>query len=170
MTTRPRDILKKPLPAGIVLGRLLDEYGLTASLSRHAIVNLWSRIVDKTVARHAKAERIMGTTLHVIVDSSVWMNELAAIKSALLEKINAHLKEEGALIDDIRFHQRSWAKKSPAASPDNPPPPPSAQDLPHASKILEPVKDVPLRDLLSQILENDRKLKWRRGTATGEHE
>lgn len=155
-----RDRLKHPVTAGSVLGKVLGQMGLGPSISRHNLVRLWPKIVDKAVSRHAKAEKIVASTLHVIVDSSVWMNELAAVKSVLLEKINASIQSDAAKITDIRFHQRSWAKESPAnpeVSSD------SAQlsekDIRLVRNLLEPVKDGQLREVLKRVLEKDALFK-----------
>ena len=143
---------------------ILDRYGLKTALSRHNVVRLWPKIVDAAVARHVQAEKVTGSTLHLVVDSSVWMNELAAMKHILIEKVNSCLEPGAAKITDIRFQQRSWAK--PAEKPVEPPlpPEPTEQDLRIARRILEPVKDEGLREVVSRILEKDRKLKFGRDT------
>jgi len=154
---------KNLVSAGSVLRRVLDRYGLNTSLSRHNIVSLWPKIVDSTVARHVQAEKVTGSTLHLVVDSSVWMNELAAMKHVLLEKVNACLEPDAARITDIRFQQRSWARVAEEPIERPLPPAPTEQDLRIARTILEPVKDEDLREVLSRLLEKDRKLKFDRG-------
>ena len=56
------------------------------------------------MAAHATAEAVSGSTLQVSTDSSVWMNELAAIKTVLLKKINTCLPDDVPPITDIRFY------------------------------------------------------------------
>jgi hypothetical protein len=156
---------KKPKQAesvGAILNNVLDGLGLKAAISRHRIVQLWPTIVNTAVARHAVAEKVTGPTLHVVVDSSVWMNELAAVKNVLLEKVNAHLDPAAAPITDIRFHQRSWAGASRPDVSDPVPPEPSADDIRLTQLALEPVKDEELREIIKRLLEEDRRLKYRR--------
>ncbi len=152
----------KPVNAGQVLRAVVSRLGLRSGLSRHRVVHLWPKIVEPTVARHAKAERVAGGTLHVIVDSSVWMYELATIKDLLLEKVNARLEKGAAPITDIRFSQRSWGTQKPKEVAELPRLELDPQDLRIVGQILEPIKDDTLKTLLQRILEKDCLLKRRR--------
>ncbi len=152
-----------PVRVATVLEEVLDRYGLSAALSKHNLVNLWPKVVDERVLRHAKAEKVAGSVLHVIVDSSVWMNELSGIKTVLLEKLNAHLSPEASPLTDIRFQQRSWAKQEPAETVMvSPPPPPSRRDEARVRQAIEPVKDPKLQRVFKRLMEKDRQLKHRR--------
>ncbi|MBI5249614.1 MAG: DUF721 domain-containing protein [Desulfomonile tiedjei] len=148
------------MTARSVLGKVLGQMGLAPSISRHRLVQLWPKIVDAAVSRHTTAEKIVGSTLHVIVDSSVWMNELSAVRSVLLDKVNSRIEYEAARITDIRFHQRSWANRhtpkhdEPASSTDL-----TEKDVRLVRALLEPVKDEELRAVLKRILEKDALLK-----------
>ena len=155
-----RNRLKSPMTAGSVLGKVLGKLGLDSSISKHNVVRLWPKIVDAVVSKHAKAEKIVGSTLHVIVDSSVWMNELAALKNIILYKVNSRIKSESSRITDIRFHQRSWAKECPR-EPDDPHPPAelAEKDVRLIRMMLEPVKNEQMRAVLKRILEKDALLK-----------
>jgi predicted nucleic acid-binding Zn ribbon protein len=157
-----RKRLKNPVSAGMVLGNVLNGLGLSEAVSRHRIVHLWPKIVDTAVARHAKAVKISGSLLHVVVDSSVWMNELVAMKGVLIQKLNASLPRGTSGITDIRFRQRSWAKEQ-LPEPVRPEPPgPDEADARQVRQILEPVTDEHVRSLLARILEKDRLLRYRR--------
>lgn len=154
-----RNRLKEPVKAGSVLGKLLSEFGLRNALSKHALVNLWPKIVDAPIARHAKAERVAGSTLHVIVDSSVWMNELSAVKTVLIEKLNEHVRSGEAAITDIRFNQRSWAKQEPQTPSNAQPQKLTPEDVRMVRTLLEPVRDAGVRQVIKRILEKDVLLK-----------
>lgn len=155
----------KPVSAGSLLDGLLDGLGLKRGLSRHSVVHLWPKIVDSAIARHTICEKVVDSTLYISVDSSVWMNELAALKGVLLEKVNACLEQGTPRITDIRFHQRSWAKSG-EVTPTNrlPDAPASEENKRLVRRALEPVKDEQLKKTLERILEKDRVLKSRRGT------
>jgi hypothetical protein len=155
---------KNLVSAGSVLSSVLERYGLKTSMSRHSVVALWPKIVDAAVARHVQAEKVTGSTLHLVVDSSVWMNELAAMKYILLQKVNASLEPDAARITDIRFRQCSWASAGVKPIERPIPPEPTEQELRIARKILEPVEDQDLREVVGRILEKDRKLKLDRDT------
>ncbi|MGO9120444.1 MAG: DciA family protein [Desulfomonilaceae bacterium] len=149
---------------GSVLGEVLHRMGLEAPLARHNVARLWPKIVDSAVARHAKVESVSGSTLFLAVDSSVWMNEMSAIRNLLLEKVNASLPPNAVPFTEIRFMQRSWAgteDRKPQASLQ---PEMTDQESRVIGKILEPVKDPDLKIILRKILDQDRKLKWKRDT------
>jgi hypothetical protein len=160
MSARRKDY---PRSAGRILQGTLKQLGLHAGLSRHRVVHLWPKIVEPTVARHAKAEKVSGSTLYVIVDSSVWMNELAAIRNLLLEKVNSRLAPDASPITEIRFMQRSWARVPESKTPEPEPPVLGEADRRLVGAMLEPVKDEDLRRMLQRILEKDLALRIRRG-------
>jgi len=159
--TMKRQRLKNPVSAGSVLGKVLTQLGLSSSISKHNIIQRWPKIVDSAVSRHAKAEKVVGSTLHVIVDSSVWMNELAAVKNVLMDKVNARIRSEAAKITDIRFTQRSWAKECPKEedAAKTPPRELTEKEARLVRTLLAPVKDDRLKALLKRILEKDALLK-----------
>jgi len=153
----------KPVPAGAVLRTALNRLGLHAAFSRHSVIQLWPKIVEAPVSSHAQAVKLVGSTLYVVVDSSVWMNEISAIKNVILEKINSSLPPRVSQITDIRFHQRSWAGAKATDEPlACPPSPPTDKDIRMARQVLEPLKDEHLKAVLQRILEKDRQLKCRR--------
>ncbi|MBM3301050.1 MAG: DUF721 domain-containing protein, partial [Deltaproteobacteria bacterium] len=131
---------QEPQSARAILLTLLKKRGLYTALSRHSVVTDWPKLVGPTLAAHARAEKVSGSTLFVIVDSSVWMHELAGLKRVLLDKVNGNLPEGAPPIDDIRFCQRSWA--SPSVGPPAEPSPPEPDSTDHATviQLLEPVK------------------------------
>ena len=147
---------------GSVLRGALERMGLEAPLARHNIARLWPKIVDSAIARHAQVESVSGSTLVLAVDSSVWMNEMSAIRNLLLQKVNASLPPGAAPFTEIRFMQRSWAKAPDAKRQKPQPPELTEQESRVVGKILEPVKDPDLKMVLQKILEEDRKLKWKR--------
>jgi hypothetical protein len=159
-----------PQNAGSVLRDVLNRMGLGVPLSRHNLVRLWPKIVDSTVASHARVEQISGSTLVLAVDSSVWMNELSAIKILLLQKVNARLEPEAPPITEIRFVQRSWAKRRETRETTTKPPPMTPQEAEILESVLAPVTDPDLKAIFARILEKDRKLKWRRCGEPAEHD
>jgi hypothetical protein len=156
--------LDAPVPAGDLVNYLLKKFGLSGTLNRHRIVELWPKIVDSSVARHAKAVGLNGPVLHVIVDSSVWMNELSALREILLRKINAALDENSLPITDIRFRHRSWASstESPEKAEIQETVNLSDEDHMFIEWVLQPVSNDEVRSSLKMLLEKDRVLRKRR--------
>jgi predicted nucleic acid-binding Zn ribbon protein len=166
-TFKKRPKLKRPVSAGTVLRRVVEEAGLAPALSRHGLVDKWPELVGPTFARHARADRVSGNTLYVSVDHPVWMNELAALKHVFLEKINAELHPRAPKITDIRFYQRSRAnvQHNPADEESDMPeivPEPSEEDIRFVRQTLAPIRDEGLREVFRGLLEKDRRLKNRR--------
>lgn len=140
--------------------QLLSQYGLTRGYSRHQVLHLWPKIVNPTIARHARIERLAGNTIHVAVDSSVWMNEMAALKGVLLQKVNACLHPKAAQFEEIRFFQRS---SFPSAEERNPQEETvrglDPADQQRVRTLLEPLRNEDIRSLMTRIIEKDLQLK-----------
>lgn len=156
---RGRGRKRGPIRADAILRGLFDDLKLRKAIERQKIVQLWPNIVDSRVAKHAAAERVSGKTLYVAVDSSVWMNELAALKQVLLEKVNQALSIDVEPITDIRFRQDSSVgrRKAPA-------PPPAAVELTEDQveeirQVTSPLEDDKLRNVLEKLMKLDMKLK-----------
>ncbi len=154
----------RPARIGSILPRIIESKGLKAAFSRHRVIKLWPEIVSPAVASHAVAEKVIGSVLHVVVDSSVWANELAAVKHVLLEKVNATLDAQAAQITDIRFRQGSWVARR-AGEPSQPEPPPdlSEQESEMVEAAVKRITDEELRSVLRRILTEDMRLKHGRG-------
>ena len=155
---------KLPDRIGAILDKFLSRKGWKSVMSRHRIVELWPEIVDERVASHAQVEHVSGSVVHIIVDSAVWMNELSALKTLLLEKINARLSPDAPPFTEIRFSQRSWAGKKHAEAPITaaPVPSPTSEEIATMTEALEPVEDDELRTMLARIIEKNRQLQHRR--------
>lgn len=67
--------------------------------SRHNIMALWEKVVDKETKKHARPLDLKEKTLRVSVDSSAWMYQLNLERMKLL----AALQKEGAEIEKIFF-------------------------------------------------------------------
>lgn len=159
-----RKKLKDPAAVGSILDEEFGRLGLKPALSRHRVVDLWPSLVNSTVARHATATRVSGSTLHVDVDSSVWMNELAAIKTTLLEKINRCVDPDAAPITDIRFRAGYRPASSPVERSGSAPPELDENDARMVREALKPLLDKDLRQAFKRVMEKDRRLKRRRGS------
>lgn len=162
MTKSDRKFRSKPIHAGKVISGVLKRWGLGKTLLRNDIIVKWPQIVSPAMAKHVKALKVSGSVLYLVVDSSVWMNEISALRNCLIDKIHSELGFKD-LISDIRLQQRSWARQEP--SPDLPKkviPEISQKDMQKMAEIVDPIKDDDLRVVLMRILEKDRKLKFAR--------
>lgn len=162
MTTRGKSA---PENAGSIITKALEALGLGPALARQRVVNLWPTIVHAAIAKHAHAERLSGSTLYVAVDSSVWMNELAAIKSVLLKKVNACLGPDAAPITDIKFSLKSDAGCHKQETSIQEPPDTHEEEPEGIRELLESVREDELREVFRKIMKKDRKLRSRRESA-----
>jgi len=160
-----RQPLHTPVNAGVVLNKILDKYGLRKSLSRHQILSLWPKIASPPIARHTRIERVTENVIHIAVDSSVWMNEIAALKQVLLAKINECLAPGAHGFEDIRFAQRSWGFH--AAKEVSKPVEHILDERDRRSirAILEPLEREDIKSVVKRLIEKDLKLKKRRNAA-----
>lgn len=134
-------------------------------LARHGIVEQWNTVMDERVRQHARAEKIVEAVLYVEVDSTVWMNELAAIKQTLLDHLNRSLKPPAPPLQDIHFRlARSSGKPKEETKKSSPPPPPAPtqDELRRRRLTLEAAPNDEVRTVLERLMEKDRLLKWQR--------
>ena len=86
---------------GGVLGRVLENLGLSREMTGWQAVEAWPKLVGPRVARHARAVAFRDGTLQVEVEGSAWMQELAYLKRDLVQRINRELG--GEHVRDVRF-------------------------------------------------------------------
>lgn len=90
-----------PESVGTIIQGLIDNLGLKKRLDQERVVQQWSAIVGKTVARRTKAMRIENGRLYVNVDRPTWRNELILRKKDIIDKINSTMKNQ--VVKDIIF-------------------------------------------------------------------
>jgi len=115
------------------------------------------------IRAHARAERLMRTTLYVRTESAAWSHELSILKSALLEKLRR--TPGGEDVEDLRFsvgplgEVPEWSGTTSRARQellDVPEPVPE-----ELTRALAEVKDADLRGQFEQLV---RRLGVRRRT------
>lgn len=151
-----------PVKARSALEKALRDMGLQSVLTRHRIVPLWAELVGPVLSKHSVADRLDGAVLHVAVDSSVYMNELAAHKPVLLEKINDRLDPGLPPVKDIKFFQDSRIRRRESSPSTEETPQPTDEDFNAVQPMLGDVSDPELRSVLTRILAKDRVLKRQR--------
>jgi len=63
-------------PAADVVGRVVKQLGLDRRQSEAEVLRTWTQLLDPTVAAHAQPTGLRNGTLFVVVDSSVWLDEI----------------------------------------------------------------------------------------------
>ncbi len=74
---------------GEVLGKFLDDRGLSPALERQGVLLEWPDAVGEAIARVTTPRSVSGDTLVVEVRSSAWLMELNLMKREILERVNA---------------------------------------------------------------------------------
>src|ERR1043166_1659638 len=63
-------------PASAVLPNVLSELRIDRRRSEAEIAKVWNHLLDPNIVAHAQPAGIHKGTLFVVVDSSVWLNEI----------------------------------------------------------------------------------------------
>lgn len=85
---------------GDVVTGILQKLGTRHHAWLDDLVAAWPHITGEAVARHTRPGRFEGATLDVLVDNSVWMNELMRYGQ---RKLLANLRQQFPQINAIRF-------------------------------------------------------------------
>ncbi len=93
----------KPQRLAEILGHVLHEQGLAPRLHTHRVIAYWAEFAGEEIARRSRAVSLEEGTLHVVVDSPAWMQELHMRKDSLKEKINEKLGSEEVQVIRLRL-------------------------------------------------------------------
>ena len=110
MTTQLRSILE----------RALDQQGLSLRLDRRLPAQVWDAAVGAGIAKRARPTVLVGGVLHVLVVDHRWRDQLDAMRTMLIGRINQQVGR--TLVRELRFglaHEGALA--APAWHPAHPP-------------------------------------------------
>jgi hypothetical protein len=79
---------------------LLDAYRLRAGLNQVEIKKIWEDMMGPYIAKETEKLKLEKGVLHIKVKSAPLKHELMMMKSKIIEKINAELKQN--LIQEIQ--------------------------------------------------------------------
>ena len=84
-----------------ILDAVAERLGIRAKLLEQRLRRDWAEIVGEQIAVHTRPEQIRYRKLSVLVDHSVWMQQLAFLKPDLLRQIRVSVGED--LVQDLLF-------------------------------------------------------------------
>lgn len=84
-----------------ILNAVAQRLGLSPRLVEQRLAREWVEIVGDQIATHTRPEQIRSRRLSVLVDHSVWMQQLSFLKPDLLRRIRVHLGGED--VQDLVF-------------------------------------------------------------------
>lgn len=93
MIRRKRPPMRRAAPAGELLEKLLQNYGLDKRLQQYRALLIWDEVVGPQIAARARPSKIRGSILEVCVDQPAWMQQLQLMKPQILKKLNDQLGE-----------------------------------------------------------------------------
>ncbi len=91
----------KPVAIGEALKEYLARSGMGGLQYASKLASGWTKLVGSGIAAHSRPREIKGGRLTVIVDSSVWMNQLHLLSPDIIEKLNRGLGAE--TVRELRF-------------------------------------------------------------------
>lgn len=136
---------------GTILSGLAKRLGLESRLVELRLQHDWHHIVGEPIASHTWPDQIRFKKLYLIVQNSVWMQQLTFLKPTLLTKLNAaagtNLITEVALrVGEIPLPELRGALAK------NPQPTITDAVLIEASAHAAAVQDPELRNHLTQVM------------------
>lgn len=144
-------------PVASVLGVIAQRFGLSGKLLEHRLQRHWPEMVGDQVAMHARPESIRFKKLHVVTDSSVWIQALMFLKPSLLEKINLMAGE--SLISDIVLrvgevgaHMKADCAEQSTASPQKGKPSLTQEERAAVTDHAQAVEDPEIRSHLIEVM------------------
>lgn len=145
-------------PFGSVLASLAQRYGLGTKLVEYKLHQHWGMIAGDAVAAHTRPDTIRFKKLYLLVENSVWLQQLTFLKPALIERINASAGHP--VVSDIVLRVGDVSCEAPETVRG-----PRSEDAPRTSNLelpasireeaaayAEPVTDPDLRTRLAQVI------------------
>lgn len=149
-----------PTPSGFdsfssILEAVAQRLGLSPKLMEQRIAREWVEIVGEQIAAHTRPEALRSRRLCVLVDHSVWMQQLSFLKPDLLRRIR--VQTGGETVIDLVFRIGDLSKyplpeqtaTGHAVLPDFEP---SLQMLRDAEPLTSKISDPDLRDRFTKAI------------------
>ena len=154
---------RSPDRVSSILSGSFSTLKIPALLREAKILKSWPICVGKGIARNARADRLIGSTLHCVVSSATWMSELNYQKRTIIDRINRELGEEA--VTEIVFKPGPVEPPADGDAPGGSSAPPSAMEedagygteSPEKRRFIDEavsgVRDPALRDAIERALK-----------------
>jgi hypothetical protein len=84
-----------------IIEDVFRKQNLESKLRDYHVFDYWEEVVGTRVARHTRPKRFQDRILWVVVDSTVWMQQLAFLEGKIREKLNQAVGSQ--TVERIRF-------------------------------------------------------------------
>lgn len=106
-----------PTSISPILKGIIKDFGLEKGIAGALLQIRWREIVGPQIASHTYPAEIRFDTLHLTVDSAVWMHQLSFLKKEILEKCNRLLGKESVRKIQLRTGPLPPPLESPQEAP-----------------------------------------------------
>jgi len=106
-----------PSPISPILKGIIKEFGLEKGIAGALLQMRWRELVGPQIASHTYPAEIRFDTLHLTVDSAVWMHQLSFLKKEIVEKCNGLLGKESIRKIQLRIGPLPPPLESPMETP-----------------------------------------------------
>ncbi|MCC6141583.1 MAG: DUF721 domain-containing protein [Nitrospira sp.] len=140
---------------GTILSGLAKQLGLETRLVEVRIQQEWRSLVGEPIGSHTWPAQIRFHKLYLLVENSVWLQQLTFLKPALLAKINAEAGSE--LLTDIVLRVGEIPSQKPEPAPTAPTPlNPAASDkeLAELASYAAAIQDPGIRQRFTEVISN----------------
>ncbi len=150
--------MRKPSPfssVSAVLATVAKRLGLETKLLEFQLRRDWPRIVGEPIAAHTRPDQIRFKKLFLLVENSVWMQQLTFLKPTLLEKINAAAGTELVTEIVLRIAELGTVTDRQTGAlndEEGPAPEPTPEALAAAAAHAESIQDPELRTHLTKVM------------------
>lgn len=100
---KPRRRRSQLRELGGEISKVLDELGLDGAQRALTIAESWEQAVGPEIARHAQPTGMRGDVLELVVDSSVWAQQLQLQRPRLLAALAEALPPGATAPTELRF-------------------------------------------------------------------
>jgi hypothetical protein len=149
-------------PIASILQAILQRHGLAPKILDFQLQQRWAQIAGEQIACHSQPDHIRFRKLYLLVDNSIWLQQLMFLKPTLIEKINAIAGQQSIVdivlrVGELKDKERGVAEEAGSASQQrvSPSPPvdqarshPANDDLDRTGAI----KDPDLREKLAALM------------------
>lgn len=144
-----------------ILDESLKRMGLDGKMKQSFTLQGWNDVVGKEIAERTKPINIKGKTLFVAVVNSSWLYQLTLLHDEIIKKLNARMGENcvkkirfqlGPVETSLQSSRNAHFNKSRAT-------PLTREERDRIEKILEPLQDSNIIDVVRNIMIKDFLLK-----------
>jgi predicted nucleic acid-binding Zn ribbon protein len=106
----------EPKPLKGIARQLLAQWTKKVQKTDQFYDSIWKEVAGERVAGHTSIEKIVKGKAHILVENSMWMNELTFLKDKIKISLNKAFSNNGINIEEIAFKIGMIRKKSELSS------------------------------------------------------